>query len=129
MTDPAPTPWRDLGDGPVYEREPIWLPQLVARSLAAGQPEIVGKTFIECRIEGPAVLLAVGGCDFDGCDMGYHGGDVRNLLLRPVGPQKVIGAIAFRDCVFRRCQFAGVGFTGAPAFLDSFIQVLGGGQA
>ena len=127
MTDPSlHMPWRPLGDGPIYEREQIWLPQLSAQALAAGQVLIDGKTFIDCRIEGPAVLLAVGGCSFDACDMGYSGGDVRNLLLRPVGPEKVIGAVAFRNCSFRRCAFSMVGFTGSPAFIDNFLTVLGG---
>jgi hypothetical protein len=127
MTDPSELmPWRPLGDGPTYEREQIWLPQLMAQSLRDGKPEIVGKTFIDCRIEGPAVLLAADGCDFDACDMGFTGGDVRNLLLRPVGPQKVIGAISFRNCTFRRCAFFAVGFTGGPVFIDNFLRVLGG---
>ncbi|HYC97162.1 hypothetical protein [Brevundimonas sp.] len=127
MTDPSPyMPWRPLGDGPTYEREQIWLPQLAAQAISSGNPLIDGKTFIDCRIEGPAVLLPVDGCDFDACDMGYAGGDLRNLLLRPVGPQKVIGAIAFRNCTFRRCVFVAVGFTGSPAFTDNFLTVLGG---
>jgi len=127
MTDPAKhMPWRPLGNGPTYEREQIWLPQLIAQTMAGGRAIVEGKTFIDCRIEGPAVLLAVDGCDFDGCDMGASGGDLRNLLLRPVGPEKVIGAIAFRNCTFRRCAFFAVGFTGSPAFIDNFLTVLGG---
>lgn len=130
MIDPAQhMPWRPLGDGPVHEREQIWLPQLIAQAFKAGASQIEGKTFIDCRIEGPAVLLAVGGCDFDGCDMGYSGGDIRNLLLRPVSPTKVIGAIAFENCVFRRCNFFAVGFTGSEQFLNSFIDVLGKDRA
>lgn len=125
MVDPAQhMPWRPLGDGPVYEREQIWLPQLIAQTLSAGQSHIRDKTFVGCRLEGPAVLLAIGGCDFDGCDMGYSGGDIRNLLLRPVGPEKVIGAIAFENCIFRQCSFFAVGFTGSPQFIDSFMSVL-----
>ncbi|MFN3816382.1 hypothetical protein [Brevundimonas sp.] len=115
-----------LGDGPEYEDQQIWLPQLIAQSMAAGSAAIKGRTFTRCRLEGPAVMLAAGGVHFDACDMGYAGGDARNLLLRPVGPEKVIGTIAFQDCTFRECSFYAVGFTGSPTFLDSFLQVLGG---
>jgi len=115
-----------LGDGPHYTDQQIWLPQLIARSMSAGSAVIKDRTFTRCRLEGPAVMLAAGGVHFDACDMGYTGGDIRNLLLRPVGPEKVIGAIAFQDCAFRECSFYAVGFTGSPAFLDNFLQVLGG---
>jgi len=127
MIDPSQyMPWRPLGDGPTYEREQIWLPQLIAQTISAGQGLIEGKTFIDCRLEGPAVMMPVGACEFDACDMGYSGGDVRNLMLAPVGAEKVIGAIAFRDCTFRRCKFFAVGFTGSPTFLKNFHAVVGG---
>ena len=115
-----------IGEGPVYDKVNIWMPQLIAEAMSGGLNLIEGKTFIDCRIEGPAVFLAAGGCDFDACDMGWSGGDIRNLLLAPVGPEKVIGAIAFRNCTFRRCNFFAVGFTGAPEFLQNFQDVLGG---
>ena len=127
MTDPSQSiSLRPLGDGPTYEREQIWLPQLIAQTIRAGQGLIEGKTFIDCRLEGPAVIMPVGACEFDACDMGYSGGDVRNLMLAPVGAEKVIGAIAFRDCTFRRCKFFAVGFTGSPTFLKNFHAVVGG---
>ena len=88
MTDPAKSmTLRPLGDGPTYEGEHIWLPQLIAESIRAGRGVIEDKTFIDCRLEGPAVVMPVGACEFDGCDMGYSGGDVRNLLLAPVGAE------------------------------------------
>ena len=119
-----------------FEKEAIWLPQLAVMHWNAGQMAIEGKTFtdcliegktfIDCRLEGPAVMMPVGACEFDACDMGYSGGDVRNLMLAPVGAEKVIGAIAFRDCTFRRCKFFAVGFTGSPTFLKNFHAVVGG---
>lgn len=108
-----------------FEGKRIWMPRLIFDALGAGQSIIKGKTFVDCYFEGPAVVLAAGGVQFDGCNMGASGGDIRNLLLRPVGPEKVVGAIAFQDCLFQRCQFFSVGFTGSPAFLDQFIEVLG----
>lgn len=128
MTDRLnPSPWGSpVGPGPRYERVGIWLPQLAAEAIRAGDPVIRGRTFIECMFEGPAVMLPVGGCDFDACNMGVSGGDPRNLLLHPVGKQKVVGAIAFEACVFQRCHFHSVGFTGSPAFLGQFMRVIGG---
>jgi len=109
-----------IGEGPVYDKAQIWLPQLVAEAMGAGLSTIRGKTFVDCRLEGPAVVMPVGGCSFDACDMGFTSGDIRNLLLSPVGPQKVTGVIAFEACTFLRCKFHAVGFTGAPDFLKNF---------
>ena len=86
-------PWRPLGEGPIYTGEQIWLPQLGAQAMAARTPVITGKTFIDCRIEGPAVLAALGACEFDACDLGFSSGDIRNLLLGPVGEK-----ITVRSC-------------------------------
>jgi hypothetical protein len=98
---------------------------LFAEHMRRGAPKIVGKTFEGCRFEGPAVLLALNGNTFSACNMGEAGGDVRNLLLAPVGPRKVVGAIPVENCVFRNCAFYMVGFTGAEAFLKQFHQVVG----
>lgn len=127
MTDALPPlPWPPIGPGPDYSRLGIFLPHLAAEAIRSGEAVIRNRVFEDCYLEGPAVLLPVGGCDFDACDMGVTGGDPANLLLHPVGKQKVIGAIAFEACVFRRCRFFAVGFTGSPAFLGQFMRVIGG---
>ena len=96
-----------------------------ANVVATGKPMISGKTFTECTIEGPAVMLALRNVAFDGCDMGYTGdSDARALLLMPMAKSKVIGAIALEDCRFERCNFFMVGFTGSDSFIDQFLQVL-----
>ncbi|MFN3536100.1 MAG: hypothetical protein ACK4Y4_01480 [Brevundimonas sp.] len=115
-----------VGPGPVHEGVHIWLPQLVIESAQRGEADIAGRTFRDCFMEGPAVLLALGGCTFDGCNMGDAMGDPRNLLLAPRGAQKVTGAVPFRECAFINCRFLRVGFTGAPEFLDNIQQVLEG---
>lgn len=115
-----------IGAGPSYEGAHIWLPQLVLEAARRGEEAIIGKTFQNCFLEGPAVLLPVAGCSFDGCNMGDVMGDVRNILLQPVGPQKVTGTVAFRDCKFINCRFLRVGFTGSPDFLKQVEQRLGG---
>ncbi len=118
-----------IGPGPVYEDVSIWLPQLFAEHARTGSSIIEGKTFVRCRFEGPAVLLPVSGCSFSGCNMGEAGGDTRNLLLSPIGPQKVVGVMPFKDCVFRDSAFFMVGFTGTPDFLAQFQATVGGPAA
>ena len=115
-----------IGAGPTYAGAHIWLPQLSLEAAQRGEAVIEGKTFRDCFLEGPAVLLATGACHFDGCNMGDPMGDTRNLLLQPVGPQKVTGTVTFRDCRFINCRFLRVGFTGPAAFLSNIQQVLGG---
>lgn len=95
-----------------------------ANIMATRQPLIQGKTFTDCIIEGPAVLLALSGVNFDACNMGVTGDDPRSLILMPMAKNKVVGAIGMKDCVFTRCRFFAVGFTGPDAFIDRMIQVL-----
>lgn len=121
--------FKTLGPGPIHEGKDIWLPQLVAEAVRRGEQVIEGMTFIDCRIEGPAVLCPVGGVHFEACDLGNSGGDVRNLMLAPLGPDKITGAIAFRNCTFRRCRFLAVGFTGSPDFLKDMHDGIEGGGA
>ena len=127
--DDALPPLTPLGVGPEYDGVHLWLPQLFAEHMRRGERVIEGKTFRNCRFEGPAVVLAISGCSFDGCNMGESGGNPRNLLLSPVGEEKVVGVIAFRDCRFERCAFHLVGFTGPPTFLKQFDRALGGRSA
>ncbi|MNE14174.1 hypothetical protein [uncultured Brevundimonas sp.] len=126
MTDvTAPITLERLGPGPEYKGN-VWLPQLFMETSRAGVPVIENRTFVECLIEGPAVLLPLEGCRFDGCNMGDAHGDPRNLLLQPVGPERVTGAIPLKNCTFINCRFIGVGFTGTQAYLDEMVAALGG---
>jgi hypothetical protein len=95
-----------------------------ANLMATRQPLIQGKAFVDCIIEGPAVLLALSGVVFDACNMGMTGEDPRSLMLMPMAKNKVIGAIGMKNCTFNRCRFFAVGFTGPDAFIDQMIQVL-----
>ncbi len=118
----------DLAQRTTYDGMTLPLFTVYRQIVAAGGQAIEGRLFRNCVIEGPAVLLAGGGVRFDGCDLGDAQGDIRNLLLRPVGPQKVVGAILVRDTAFEQCRFFGVGFTGGPAFIDHLIETLGSPQ-
>ena len=118
-----------LGPGPDYVGKSVWLPQLFMETARAGTMVIEGRRFDNCLIEGPAVLLPLEGCNFDGCNMGDAHGDPRNLMLSPAGPQRVTGTIPIKDCKFIRCRFLGVGFTGPQSFLDGMVAGLGGAPA
>ena len=115
-----------IGAGPVYEGVHIWLPQLAIEAAKRDEADVAGKTFRNCFLEGPAVLLPVVGCSFDGCNSKFRTSPITSPRLQPVGPQKVTGAVAFRDCKFINCRFLRIGFTGSPAFLAELEQVLGG---
>lgn len=123
----APITLAPLGAGPTYTSVNIWLPQLLLETLRGGDPAIENRRFEGCLFEGPAVILPVEGCQFDGCDLGDAKGDPRSLMLAPQAANRVVGPIPFRNCQFINCRFVGVGFTGAPAFLDSLAQALGDG--
>ena len=110
-----------------FEREAVWLPQLAADHLNADQYVIDGKTFTDCVIEGPAVLMATDNVIFDGCNFGVAE-NPRSLLMQPLGP-RVIGAVAFSNTRFVRCRFALVGFTGHPDFLKSVEDGLNANRA
>ena len=81
----------DFSHRQVFEDVQIPLATLFRQLAMSGVSIIEGRAFRRCRIEGPAVMLLLDGVAFDGCDLGSTGGDVRNMLLRPMA-SKVIGA-------------------------------------
>ena len=95
-----------------------------ANLIRTRQPIIENKTFTGCIVEGPAVLLALNGVNFDGCNLGADSGDPRSLLVMPMAKNRVTGAIGVRNCTFKNCGFFAVGYTGPDAFIDQMIQVL-----
>ncbi len=123
--------------------QPITRPVAVARDLHAARFEdvdvnlfelyaacaersglIMGRTFVRCRIQGPAIMLVSAGVQFDGCNFGDRDGDMRNLVLRPEGP-RALGTVPMRDCRFEGCEFFNVGFTGSPQVIDLLLAVSG----
>ena len=117
-----------LGLGPAYDKIAIWMPQLMAEAHRRGERTIEGKTFTDCHFEGPAVLIPVGGCHFQACDFGFNNGDARSLLLTPMSPSNVVGAIAFKNCTFTRCVFFAIGYTGPTDFLEEMSRLTGVGS-
>ncbi|HBI20270.1 MULTISPECIES: hypothetical protein [unclassified Brevundimonas] len=83
---------------------------------------IVGRTFIGCRIDGPAIVLIGGGTTFDETNFGDPRGGMTNLLLQPMG-DKALGTVPMHDCTFIGCEFYNVGFTGAKDILEQLAAV------
>jgi hypothetical protein len=82
----------------------------VAQAGAGGVIE--GRTFVDCVIDGPALVLVLDGTQFDGVDFGPCDGDIRGMLFRSLNGTMAVGSIPVRNCVFRNCRFHNVGFTG-----------------
>ena len=90
----------------------------------ACQPEgaIVGRTFTGCRLMGPAIVLAAGGTTFEETNFGDPRGEMRNLLLRPMGT-KALGTVPMHGCTFLGCEFFNVGFTGSEELLEEMALI------
>jgi hypothetical protein len=87
------------------------------KSVADERGAVLSASFISCRIEGPAVIQAIG-CRFRGCRFGFVA-DIEPMLWEiPEGPR--IGAFMFGGCSFNDCVFVGIGFAGDRASLNTF---------
>lgn len=86
------------------------------------QGAVIGRTFTGCRLQGPAIVLISGGTTFEETNFGDPRGDMRNLLLQPMGT-KALGTVPMRDCRFVGCEFYNVGFTGAQDILEQLAAV------
>ena len=108
----------------VFEDVDVSLFDLHVAHHSAGLGVIQGRTFRGCRIQGPAIMLVSAGVQFGDCNFGDPDGDMRNLVLRPVGA-RALGTIPFRDTVFDGCEFYNVGFTGPEDILNELLSVTG----
>lgn len=109
-------------DAALFEDVDLFVHQILAASMAQGVPAIQDRVFRGCRISGPALLLPSRGTSFDDCNFGDPRGDIRNLLFQPLG-DRATGAVALLNCRFEGCEFIELGFTGAPAFMDSLLAI------
>lgn len=67
-------------------------------------PRIEGKTFEDCHIKGPAIVIFRGGS----LDSTIFIGD-RDLSFVELPVNGIIGVVEFVRCTFRRCRFEAVG--------------------
>jgi hypothetical protein len=110
-----------------FENVDINMVDLYLAGAAEGIGLIRDRTFVGCRLQGPAILLISAGVDFSNCNFGDSGGGIRNLVLWPAG-DRALGTVPLRDCKFEGCEFFNVGFTGNRTFLEDLIS-LEAGQA
>jgi len=87
---------------------------------SGGGVRLEGRTFTNCVIDGPALMLVLEGVHFNATNFGPTGGDMRNMLFRPMG-NVGIGAIPVRNCTFDRCEFQTIGITGSEELLQMLI--------
>lgn len=76
--------------------------------------------FEDCIIQGPAVLIFLGDTELDSCS--FEGG--HDSMLWEISPDRssILGAVGFENCIFRRCQFRGVGIAGNKEFIQTFTE-------
>ena len=101
--------------------------ELYAHASDNGVGLINHRTFVGCRIQGPAIILVSAGVTFSDTNFGDSGGDIRNLILYPAGG-RALGTVPMRECHFEGCEFYNVGFTGPREFLDELL-LLNDGKA
>ena len=92
-----------------------------ANMQAGGGGVLDGRTFTDCTIEGPALMLVLENVNFDRTNFGPTGGDMRNMLFRPLG-EMGIGAVPVRNCTFTNCRFHMLGITGNDELLAMLIE-------
>jgi hypothetical protein len=99
-----------------------------ANAAAGGGAILEGRTFRDCRIEGPALMLVLENVHFDRVNFGPTGGNMRNMLFQPMGDMG-IGSIAVRNCTFINCEFLALGITGNESLLKMLIDQVPVGDA
>ena len=74
-------------------------------------PTIRERTFEDCDIDGPAIILSQGAGGFTDCEFD---GPVDALFLEVPHRPMLIGVIVLIDCVFRRCHFRRIAILDTP---------------
>ena len=104
-----------------FKGEAMSIFDLYRETLKTGQTVIENRTFVDCRLEGPAVIAVLDGVKFDSTDFGYTAGDVGKIVWRTESRTGVVGAIPFRHCTFLRCSFFATGYAGPEHFLEQIL--------
>ena len=88
--------------------------------LATTSPRVVGHTFENCLIVGPAVIALIDS-ELLGCTLGAET-NLEELLwiVDPENRPSIVGAVAAEKCRFVQCRFQGIGFAGPKQLLASF---------
>ncbi len=84
---------------------------------------IDNRTFEDCVIYGPGIVVIMDGTTVMECEFSGDAKPESLVWTFPIG-STVVGPIGLRHCVFRRCQFRGVGVAGTPEFVARFTKQL-----
>ncbi len=126
MTDPAFSPTeasRSLDPlAKAFSGATFTLFDLYRASVQAGGGVMIeNRTFTDCVIDGPALMLVLDGVHFESTNFGPTSGNLRNMLFKPMGNMG-IGAIPVRNCTFTNCRFQTLGITGNEDLLKMLIE-------
>lgn len=126
MTDPAFSPTeasRSLDPlAKAFSGATFTLFDLYRASVQAGGGVMIeDRTFTDCVIDGPALMLVLDGVHFESTNFGPTSGNLRNMLFKPMGNMG-IGAIPVRNCTFTNCRFQTLGITGNEDLLKMLIE-------
>ncbi len=89
---------------------------------AGGGQTLENRVFVDCVIDGPALVLILEGTAFEGVDFGPSRGDLRGMLFQSLNGTMAIGSIPLRNCTFRNCRFHNLGFTGHETVLKDLLE-------
>jgi hypothetical protein len=107
-TTTTPPPTMDETRMTYIQNRDIYISDLVRH-----EDKISARVFENCLIIGPAIITFIG-CDAR--DSGFEG-DLESLFIE-VPERRILGAIAFENCLFRNCHFRRVGIIGTPDLIQ-----------
>lgn len=97
---------------------------------AASMDTIVGRTFEDCTIYGPSIMLPMGESNFEhnafeSPPKADGSPDLEGLFWTvPQGPEFIVGCIGVLDCTFRRCNFRLIGIAGSAKSITTFRKAM-----
>lgn len=77
---------------------------------------IAQKTFENCVLYGPGIIGFSGTGIVEDCT--FTGGDRNTTFIEAQRP--TLGAVGFRDCTFRHCEFIGLGIVGGTQEIERY---------
>jgi hypothetical protein len=99
----------------IYEDRVLKLADLVARNTN----RIENVTFINCQVNGPAVLFTEGG-EVNNCTFDAPGMEFVVWAIPPDEPK--VGGIHTVNCIFESCRFSMIGIAVTPEKAEEMIR-------
>ena len=120
MIDPTKLTQATDFDAPSFTGQVVPLYMVAVANMRAGRGLILrDRTFTDCLIEGPAVVVGLEGVRFERCELGAAT-DRKDLMLKPIG-DGATGAIGLLGCTFTGCDLRAIGYTGHESFLHALL--------